>query len=69
VITKEIYLETLKKKYQADYTIAGTNFKIYLNQTVGVADHPNVIGSMDELVEKIVSAKEKLSIIKEYMEI
>lgn len=53
-------LEALKLKYEADIAVCEANLKVYLNNTVGVAEHPNVSESMDEIITRLTEAKEKL---------
>ena len=39
--------------------------EIYFQHKVGVAEHPNVVESMDKLMEQYANADEKLRILKE----
>jgi len=64
-IKNDIYLNALYKKYEADIETAKANLLTYINTPVGVADHPDMIASMDELIGKIAEAKGKLKILEE----
>ena len=39
---------------------------IYLNNSVGIGEHPQHIEEVDKLVEKIANAEEKLKILQEF---
>ena len=38
-----MYLNVLKKKYEAEIEIIQANLHNYLNNSVGVADHPDIM--------------------------
>jgi len=48
-------------KYNGEVMVAKANIENLLNNTNGVADHPNVVGTLDELIHQLASAEEKLS--------
>jgi hypothetical protein len=43
--------EALKAKYEAQIMEAKANLENYLDNKVGVAEHPNIVESADTLVE------------------
>ena len=43
--------------------------KIYLEQSVGIGEHPQHIEECDKLIEKIANAEEKLIILKESIDV
>ena len=60
---RQKYLTALKMKYKSELEAARINLEVYLNNTVGVADHPDIVGSMDQLVGKIAEAQDKLNVV------
>ena len=58
-----IYLNALKKKYEADIEVIQANLQNYLNNGVGVADHPDIMKDMDDLVAALANAQEKLETV------
>tara|TARA_R100000808_G_scaffold6628_1_gene19541 strand:- start:31 stop:234 length:204 start_codon:yes stop_codon:yes gene_type:complete len=62
------YLVALKMTYEAEIAIATANLENYLYNSVGVAKHPNIIKSMDAMIEKIASAKEKILVVEEKLD-
>ena len=52
--------DALVKKYMAEIAIAKADLENYFLNSVGVAEHPSVIGEMDRLVEQIANAEGKM---------
>jgi len=59
-IIKEKRFDALKKKYEADIAVAKTELDNYFESSVGVAEHPHIIDSMDILMTQLATAEEKL---------
>ena len=57
--------QALEIKYQAEKAEAKANLEVYFENKVGVAEHPNVIESMDKLIEQYANADEKLKTLQE----
>ena len=51
--------------YEAEIATATANLENYLYNSVGVSEHPDIIKSIDALVEKIALAKEKILVVEE----
>ena len=62
-----MYLEALKLRYESEIMVATTNLKNYVDNSVGVAEHPDFVGSMDTMNSAIAEAKEKLDVVEELM--
>ena len=64
---KEQLVQALKSKYGADYQMHKANLEIYLNNPVGIGEHPQHFEEMDKLVELMTAARDKLEVLnKEY---
>jgi len=59
-LRKENRVDALKKKYEADIAVAKTELDTYFESSVGVAEHPHIIESMDVLMTQLATAEEKL---------
>ena len=59
MIKKEI-LNALRSRYKADIEEASATINIYLNNSVGIGEHPQHIQEIDKLLGKIGHAKEKI---------
>ena len=57
-IAPMLRITALRKKYQADIAIAKAEFENYLEGSVGVAEHPHIIESMDILLTQLANAEE-----------
>ena len=57
-------ITALRKKYEADIAIAKAEFENYLEASVGVAEHPHIIESMDLLMTQLANAEEKLKCLE-----
>ena len=57
--------EALKARYEAEIMEAKANLENYLDNKVGVAEHPNIVESADTLVEQLANAEEKLKTLKQ----
>tara|TARA_R110000764_G_scaffold141093_1_gene229253 strand:- start:522 stop:731 length:210 start_codon:yes stop_codon:yes gene_type:complete len=60
-----LLFKALETKYIAEKAEAKANLEIYFQNKVGVAEHPNVVESMDAILEQYVTADEKLKSLKE----
>ena len=62
---KEQLVHALKPKYDADYQMHKANLDIYLNNPVGIGEHPQHFEEMDKLVESMTAARDKLEVLNE----
>ena len=53
--------DALKRKYEADIAIAKAELDTYFESSVGVAELPHIIESMDKLMTELANAQEKLA--------
>ena len=59
------YLDALALKYKAEMIAAKTNIDVYLESPVGIGEHPDIVGAVEEQVKKYNDAKEMHSTIEE----
>lgn len=59
----ESRFDALQKKYEAEIAIAKTELDTYFQLSVGVAEHPHIIESMDTLLDQLAAAQEKLDLL------
>ena len=52
-------------KYKAQQQKAKTNLKVYFLGVVGVAEHPDVVDTVDKLLKEYAEATELLKILEE----
>ena len=61
---RKIILDALEDRYIAQISEAEATIKIYLEQSVGIGEHPQHLDEVDKQIEKIATAEEKLAILK-----
>ena len=57
---KNAILKALEDRYNAQISEADATIKIYLENSVGIGEHPQHIDEVDKLIAKITEAQEKL---------
>ena len=57
--------EALKARYEAEIMEAKANLENYLDNKVGVAEHPNIVESADILIGQLATAEDKLRTLKQ----
>ena len=57
--------QALQARYMAEMIEAKANIEVYLDKHVGVAEHPNIVESLDKLIEQYSNAEEKLKLLEE----
>ena len=65
---KAAILEALEARYDAQIAEADATIKIYLENSVGIGEHPQHIDEIDKQFQKIADAQEKLQAIKDFRE-
>ena len=59
-------VKALARKYEAEIAQAKATMEIYLDNSVGIGEHPQHIDEVNKLVDKIAQAKEKLDVLDEF---
>jgi hypothetical protein len=63
---KKAILDALEARYNSQIAEADAVIKIYLENSVGIGEHPQHIDEVDKLVQKIADAQEKLEVLKDF---
>ena len=61
-------LNALEAKYEAQIAEADATINIYLNNSVGIGEHPQHIEEVDKQLQKISDAQEKLDALEMFRE-
>ena len=56
---KRAILQALEDRYNAQISEADATIKIYLENSVGIGEHPQHIDEIDKQMQKLVDAQEK----------
>ena len=54
-------INALRKKYEAEVAAAKANIDVYINNPVGIGEHPDLVGAMDLEMTKLADASDKLA--------
>lgn len=63
---KVYILDALKDKLKGELAVAKANVRVYLNNPVGIGEHPEVVQAIESQIEVIATAQEKLDIINKH---
>lgn len=63
---RTILIDALKAHYKGIIKTSQANVEIYLQNSVGVGEHPNVIETIDLEIAKIAEAEDKLHTLESY---
>ena len=50
---KEVIIDALEKKYEAQMAQAEANTKVFMDNPVGVGEHPNIVQEVEKLLKEI----------------
>ena len=59
-----LLLDALYAKYHADKSDAVAKLHVYLNNSVGIGEHPDIVNELDNFIEKFAEAQGKLDSLK-----
>ena len=63
---REAILTALEDRYNAQISEADATLKIYLENSVGIGEHPQHIDEVDKQLQKIADADEKLKALEDF---
>ena len=61
-------LPALVKKYEAEMAAAEANIEVYMDNPVGIGEHPDLVAAVDSEMSKLATARDKLNTLKKYWE-
>ncbi len=65
---KTAILDALEARYESQIAEADAIIKIYLENSVGIGEHPQHIEEIDKLFDKIATAQERLEVLEDFRE-
>jgi hypothetical protein len=63
---KDVVVDALEKKYEAQMAQAEANIKVFMENPVGVGEHPDIVQEVEKLLKQIKDAKEMLDELKNW---
>lgn len=58
--------DSLVKKYESEISEATATLMVYMENPVGIGEHPQHLEEMDKFVEKLATANDKLENLKTF---
>jgi len=63
---KKTIRDALMLRYQGEMASAKANIEVFMNNSVGIGEHPDIIGAIDSQLELLTNAEEKLEAVKSH---
>ena len=63
---RELTITSLLEQAQGDISNAKANVEIYLLNPVGIGEHPDVLGSIQDQLDVIAKAEERIDVINKH---
>jgi len=64
---KEQLVKAARMHAEGELERAKTNIMVYMNQSVGIGEHSDLLEECDKFVKQMVDAKDNLKMIKEWI--
>ena len=62
-------LDALMLQYEAEIAKAKSNIKVYMDNPVGIGEHPDLAAAVDSQIELIAHAEDKINVLTRYYDI
>ena len=63
----EALLLALELKYEGDIAIGRANIEVYMDNSAGIGEHPDIVNAVDSQIEKVAAASEKLDVVRDLL--
>ena len=65
---RAVIVKALEPKYQGAIAEAQANIEIYLTNSAGIGEHPEILSAIDTQVELIAEAEDKLLVLENHFQ-
>ena len=63
-----MFYNALRKKYEAEIEESKATLQIYLNKSVGIGEHSDLISELDKYVSKLATAEDNLATLERHID-
>lgn len=63
-----MFYKALRKKYEAEIEESLATLQIYLNKSVGIGEHSDLITELDKYVSKLATAEDNLATLERHID-
>lgn len=68
-MAENLKLRALKSRYNAQKDNAFATLEVYLTNSVGIGEHPQIMDEIDNLIKSIAEADDCLEVLSKYIEV
>lgn len=61
-----MFYKALKKKYEAEIEESLVTLRIYMNKSVGIGEHSDLVTELDKYVNKLAAAEDSLETLERH---
>ena len=65
--TRTAITDALRARYEAEIAEAHATINIYLDNSVGIGEHPQHLEEVDKQLQRIADAEEKINALKSFI--
>ena len=62
-----MFYSALRKKYEAEIEESKATLRIYLNKSVGIGEHSDLLTELDKYVSKLATAEDNLTTLERHI--
>ena len=59
-------IEALVKKLEGEVAVAKANINVYMKNSAGIGEHPDIVEAIETQIVKIAEAEDKLNVCHEH---
>lgn len=63
---RKVLIDALRAHYQGEIAKAKANVEVFLENNVGVGEHPDVVETISSEIVKIAAAEDNLSVLEKH---
>ena len=63
---REMFIEALTKKYEADVSVAKATISVYMDKSVGIGEHGDVLTEAEKELKVIAEYDDQLQMLDKY---
>ena len=59
-------IEAVTNRLEGEIAVAKANIQVYMKNSAGIGEHPDIIGAIETEIAKIAEAEDKLMVCREH---
>ena len=66
LVMKDQLLKAARMHAEGEYERAKTNIMVYMNQSVGIGEHSDIVEAIQEELDKMAAANDRIEMLSEF---